>query len=271
MNEIIALLGANFAVVMAAMLLLWLLSIALGDVSFIDSFWAAGFVLIALVTFMLTPDGASARKQLILFITSVWGLRLAAYLFWRWRKEGADKRYVALLSRAKGSVHLYSLTTVFLLQGVLMWVVSVPVQLGQLSATPVELGVLAWLGAALALVGVFFEAVGDWQMAQFKSKPENAGKVMDRGLWRYTRHPNYFGDACVWWGLFLIAAETGPAGVASIIGPLVMTWLLVKWSGAPLLERRLKRSRPDYEDYIARTSGFIPMPPRQIAPREPAA
>ncbi|GGE41657.1 membrane protein [Marinicauda pacifica] len=271
MADWIYVLATNFAVLIAAMVLLWLLSIALKDVSFIDSFWAFGFVLVALVTYAMTPAGDEGRKALLLALTAVWGLRLGGYLLWRWRKEGADKRYVALLDRAKGNKHLFALVNVFLLQGVLLWVVSLPVQLGQVPATPPALGILAVAGAVLAIVGIFFESVGDFQMARFKADPANAGKVMDKGLWRYTRHPNYFGDACVWWGLFLIAVETG-IGLASVVGPLLLTFLLVKWSGAALLERRLKRSRPEYEAYIARTSGFIPMPPRKTAgaPGDPA-
>ncbi|WP_417469071.1 DUF1295 domain-containing protein [Maricaulis sp.] len=262
MTEVITLLGSNLVMLVGVMLALWAISIPLKDVSFIDSFWAFGFILVAGLSFVLTPDGAGARKLLLLGLTAIWGLRLGGYLFWRWRKEGPDKRYVALLKQAKpGTEHWHSFKFVFMMQAVLLWIVSLPVQLGQISATPAALGPVAFLGAALALTGIFFESVGDWQMARFKGDPANAGKVMDQGLWRYTRHPNYFGDACVWWGLYLIAAET-QAGWAAIIGPVVLTGLLVKWSGAALLERRMKRSRPEYEDYIARTSSFIPMPPK---------
>lgn len=269
MTDIAAVLAANFAILMGCMIALWLLSIAIKDVSFIDSFWAAGFVVVAGSTYVMTPEGDPQRRLLLLTITAIWGVRLAGYLLWRWRKEGADKRYVALLSKAKGNVHLFSLTKVFLLQGVLLWVVSLPVQLGQIPAAPVGVGWLGFAGAALCALGVFFEAVGDFQMARFKADPANAGKVMDRGLWRYTRHPNYFGDACVWWGLYLIAAET-TIGLFAIPGPIVITFLLLTWSGAGLLERRLKRSRPEYEDYVRRTSGFIPMPPRRPRPAETA-
>ena len=267
MADIAYVLGTNFAVLMGTMLVLWLISMPLKDVSFIDSFWALGFVLVAWVTFAITATGDPDRKMLMLGLTTVWGLRLGGYIFWRWRKEGPDKRYVALLSKAPGNVHVFTLTKVFLLQGVLLWVVSLPVQLGQMPAAPVGVGILAWIGAGLAVIGIFFETVGDYQMARFKSDPANAGKVMDRGLWRYTRHPNYFGDACVWWGLFLIAAEAR-IGWISVVGPILLTFLLVQWSGAALLERRMKRSRPDYEDYIRRTSSFIPMPPRRAKPAE---
>lgn len=265
MQDTLLVLTANAIMLFSAMLALWRISIRLDDVSFIDSFWAFGFVLVAWLTFFLADDGTAPRKLLIVALTTVWGMRLGVYLFLRWRREGPDKRYVALLSKAGEARHRVSLTKVFFLQGALLWLVSLPVQLGQLPATPVALGPVAYLGAALSVIGILFESVGDYQLAQFKKNPANAGKVLDAGLWRYTRHPNYFGDACMWWGLYLIAAETGGLALASIAGPLMLTFLLVKWSGAALLERRLKRSRPEYEDYIARTSGFIPMPPKKRA------
>jgi len=259
MNEAVQILITNFAILMACMLLLWLVSIPLRDVSFVDSFWAAGFIVVAATTYRMT-GGGTGHRNLLLLVTTVWGLRLATYLFLRWRREGPDGRYVALLKKAPGNVHLTSLTKVFLLQGPILWLVSLPVQLGQIGEQGAEPGVLAWCGVALAIVGIFFEAVGDHQMADFKSEAGNKGKVMDRGLWRYTRHPNYFGDCCVWWGLYLIAAET-PLGIWSIFGPALLTWILIKWSGAALLERRLQRSRPAYADYIQRTSSFFPWPP----------
>lgn len=264
MNETAQILLANFALIMACMLVLWLLSIPLRDVSFVDSFWAAGFIVIAGATFAMT-GGGTERRELILTLTAVWGVRLATYLLLRWRREGPDGRYVALLAKAPGNVHLASLTRVFLLQGAMLWLVSLPVQLGQIGAEPLELGVLAWAGATLAVIGILFESIGDHQMAAFKSDPANHGKVMDRGLWRYTRHPNYFGDSCVWWGLYLIAAETS-LGRWSFFGPALLTWTLLKWSGAALLERRLRHSRPGYEDYLERTSPFIPWPPKRRTP-----
>ena len=259
MNETAQVLLSNFALIMTCMLLLWLISIPLKDVSFIDSFWPTGFVVLAASTFLMTGGGTD-RRQLILLITAIWGARLASYLFFRWRREGPDGRYVALLDPAKGNVHTNSLVKVFLLQGVMLWLVSLPVQLGQIQAEPPGLGVFAWVGIALAVIGILFESIGDHQMAAFKSDPANHGKVMDRGLWRYTRHPNYFGDSCTWWGIYLIAAETS-LGLWSVIGPVLLTWTLVKWSGAALLERRLRQSRPGYEEYLQRTSSFIPWPP----------
>ena len=154
-----------------------------------------------------------------------------------------------------------SLYLVFGMQGALMFVVSLPVQLGQMPDTP-DLGVLAYLGVALWLLGFAFETVGDLQLARFKAEPANKGLVMDRGLWRYTRHPNYFGDFCVWWGLFLIAAETR-LGLLSVIGPIAMSILLLRVSGVAMLERTIGRRRPGYAEYIARTSAFFPRPPKR--------
>ncbi|MGL4543339.1 MAG: DUF1295 domain-containing protein, partial [Polymorphobacter sp.] len=147
------------------------------------------------------------------------------------------------------------------LQAPLLWIVSLPVQLGQISAEPLAIGTIGWIGAALAVIGILFETIGDAQLVAFKANPANKGLVMDKGLWRYTRHPNYFGDACTWWGLYLIAAETMP-GLWALPGPLLLTYLLTKWSGVPTVEGKLTKSRPGYADYVRRTSGFVPMPPK---------
>lgn len=263
MDAVITLFAVNAAVIFGFMLLLWLLSVAINDVSFVDAFWGFSFVVIAAVTYLMTEGGSDQRRLLILVLSAVWGLRLALYLFLRWRREGADRRYVTMLSRTDAP-HWFSLRNVFLLQGVLLLIVSLPIQFGSIPAEPAAVGALGWFGAALVVLGIVFETVGDWQLARFKA--QGTGGVMDRGLWRYTRHPNYFGDCCVWWGLYLIAAETS-LGLVSIFGPALMTFLLVKWSGAALLERRLKRSKPEYEDYVRRTSGFIPWPPKGNAVR----
>ncbi len=257
------LLVANFVLLQVCMLVLWLVSIPLKDVSYIDTFWAAGFVIVAAATYLLLQP-ATLHQNVLLGITTVWGLRLASYLFLRWRREGPDPRYVALLKKAPGNPHMTSLTKVFLLQGVMLWIVSLPVQVGQWAPGAASLGLLAWGGVVLCVIGILFESIGDAQMKAFRGNPANAGQVMDRGLWRYTRHPNYFGDACVWWGLWLVAVDAG-AGLWTAVGPALLTWTLVRWSGAALLERRLKRSRPGYEEYLARTSSFIPWPPKRNA------
>lgn len=260
LDGVLGLLALNLAVTVGCMVVLWLLSIRGGDPSFIDAWWPMGFVVMAWVTFAVA-DGDPTRQALLTGITTLWGLRLGGYLFWRWRRNGPDRRYVAMLRHAKGNPHVFTLTKVFLLQGVLQWVVSVPVQLGQRYDSPEGLLPLGWVGMALAAVGIAFESIGDAQLTRFKADPANEGQVMDRGLWRYTRHPNYFGDACLWWGIFLVGAANGPTALA-IVSPLVMTYLLMKWSGVPTLEGRLTRTKPGYADYIARTSGFVPRRPR---------
>ena len=156
---------------------------------------------------------------------------------------------------------LISLGTVFLLQAVIMWTVSLPVQMGQVPDSPETLGPIELLGVLVFAIGLVFESVGDYQLARFKADPANKGAVMDAGLWRYTRHPNYFGDFCVWWGLFIVAAATG-VGLWSVIGPIVMTIFLLRVSGVTMLERSITKRRPGYEDYIRRTNAFFPGPPR---------
>ncbi len=246
-----------------AMLLLWLLSLALRDASIVDVFWGFGFVVVAWTTFALT-DEADSRRWLLTILTTIWGLRLTAYLAKRNLGKGEDFRYVAMREKRGRWWWLISLFQVFGLQGVLMWIVSLPVQAGQVSAAAASLGVLAIVGIAAWATGLFFETVGDWQMARFKADPANAGKVMDRGLWRYTRHPNYFGDLMIWWGLYLVALEA--AGTWwTVIGPIVMSILLIRVSGKALLEKSLAKRRPGYTEYVARTSGFFPRRPRRTA------
>lgn len=258
-----ALLILNAALVLAVMVGLWFVALWLRDVSFIDAFWAFNMGLVAVFDFAVT-DGDPGRKVLLTGLCVAWALRLGGHLFVRWRRTGSDKRYEALLGRltARGlSWPVASLIFVFLLQGMLLLLVSLPVQIGQAYDQP-PLGALGWVGAGLAAFGLIFEAVADRQLERFKADPAQAGQVMDRGLWRYTRHPNYFGDACVWWGLGLIACEV-PWGWTALAGPAFLTFTLLKWSGAPLLERGMASTRPGYGDYVRRTSGFIPWPPRR--------
>lgn len=252
--------------VWAALTLLWALSVVIRNASIIDIFWGPGFALIAGLSW-LTTDGDPTHKLILLLITTLWGLRLGIYLARRNLGHGEDPRYVAMRERAtaKGSnFALSSYARVYLLQGIVMWIVSLPVQLGMMPATPAEIGVIAVLGIALFAVGFFFESVGDWQLAQFKANSANRGQVMDRGLWRYTRHPNYFGNACIWWGIFLVSVETS-WGWLTIISPIVMTFLLLKVSGVALLEKSLADSKPQYKDYIRRTSAFFPRPPAKTS------
>jgi len=240
----------------------WLVSLAVKNASIVDIVWGFGFVAVAWAV-RLRVDGVADRQNLLVALTSIWGLRLTGYLFWRNHGKGEDFRYVAMRRHWGPRFPLISLGTVFGLQGVLMFLVSLPVQLGQAADEP-GLGWLAYAGVAVWVVGLFFEAVGDAQLARFKKDPANAGQVMDRGLWRYTRHPNYFGDACVWWGIALVAAET-TVGRWGFVGAVVMTVLLRRVSGVTLLEKSLSKRRPGYADYVARTSAFVPRPPKRRA------
>jgi steroid 5-alpha reductase family enzyme len=261
--EIARLLGVNFAISLALFVLLWVINLRTRDPSFIDSWWPLGMVVTAWASFAEVGHGG-ARGLLLTALCTAWGLRLGLYLLWRWRKHGPDRRYVTMMAKAKSergwSYARASLLLVFALQLPLQFVVSLPVQLGQLAGAPI--GPLTIAGVVLAVVGIAFEGVGDYQLTAFKADPANAGRVLQTGLWRYTRHPNYFGDACVWWGLWLIAAET-PVGIVAVVGPILITFLLTRWSGIPTVEGRMRRRRPDYEAYVLRTSGFIPAPPRK--------
>ena len=249
------------AVAIAAfMLAMWLLSLVLKNASIVDIGWGVGFVIVAWAV-RARLDGNADRQRLLVAMTTLWGLRLAVYLYGRNHGKGEDFRYRAMRKRWGANFPLISLGTVFALQGVLMWIVSLPVQLGQVKVDP-ELGVLAWIGIVVWGIGLFFEFVGDAQLARFKRDPANAGKVMSQGLWRYTRHPNYFGDACVWWGIALVAAET-TVGRWGLIGAAVMTVLLRRVSGVTLLEKSLVKRRAGYDQYVARTSPFIPRPPKR--------
>lgn len=250
----------------ALMVFTWLVSLIRKDASIVDIIWGFGFVLVAWVS-RAVADGNDTRGWILTILTSIWGLRLTGYLAWRNLGKGEDYRYRAMRKRWGPRFPIISLATVFGLQGVLMFVVSLPVQLGQRDAGP-DVGVLAWIGVAVWVIGFGFESVGDAQLARFKADPANAGIVMDKGLWRYTRHPNYFGDACVWWGLALIAAETD-TGRWGIIGAVVMTILLRRVSGVTLLEKSLTKRRQGYTEYVARTSPFIPRPPKRLGTNHP--
>ncbi|WP_300013063.1 DUF1295 domain-containing protein [Pseudonocardia sp.] len=230
----------------------------------IDVVWGAGFGVVAITTFLLSAgQGDDWRRILITVLTCVWGFRLAWHIERRNRGKPEDPRYVAIMERARGNPVVHLVRTVYVPQAVIMWVVSLPVQLGQygfadgvLAVTVTVLGVLSWA------VGFFFETVGDAQLAAFTADPANKGRVMDRGLWRYTRHPNYFGDAAVWWGLTLLALHH-PAGLIGLLSAALMTWLLAKGTGAKLLESSIGTRRPGYAEYVQRTSGFFPLPPRK--------
>ncbi len=255
-------LGISLAALGAALttlFCLWLVSLRLRDASIVDIFWGPGFVLIGWVTLCL--GGAyEPRAWIAVGCTTVWGLRLGAYLLWRNAGHGEDKRYGAMRARDPRGFPSRSLVTVFGLQGVLMWVVSVPVQAVSIRPGADPLGGVDALGLLLFGTGLAFEALGDIQLARFKGDAVNAGRVMDRGLWAWTRHPNYFGDFTVWWGIGLFSVAAGHPW--ALIGPAVMSFFLMRVSGVPMLERGLRHSRPGYADYAKRTSAFFPRPPR---------
>ncbi len=260
MDGLVATFALSAGAVLALLVATWLVSLALRDVSIVDIAWGLGFVVIAWVAFV-SGDGDEARRALLVGLVTVWGLRLAGYIGARkLRHPGEDPRYGEWRKKWGDRFWIVSLVNVFLLQAVLVWIVSLPVQ--GASARDADLGWLDGVGVALWAVGLFFEGVGDAQMARFKADPSNRGKVMDRGLWRLTRHPNYFGDFCVWWGIGLIALSSGAWW--SLFGPAVVTLLLTRVSGKDHLERSMSE-RPGYAEYIARTSGFFPRPPRNSA------
>lgn len=256
----------NLAVDAVMMLALWSVAAAIRDVSFIDAVWGLGMAVLAAASWLQLPD-PGLRATLILTMTVIWGTRLAVHLFTRWRAHGEDPRYARMLGKARdqGRYAVAALTVVFAPQALLLFLTSLPAQLGILASPEgAEIGLIGIAGFALWLGGMVFEVLGDAQLKAFRADPANKGKVLDTGLWRYTRHPNYFGDCCVWWGIWLVAAGAGPwIALASLPGPLFLTFTLTKWSGKPLLEKGLAKSRPGYADYVARTSGFFPWPPKQ--------
>jgi steroid 5-alpha reductase family enzyme len=252
--------GTTFLVILGLMILLWLISLLLKNSSIVDIFWGTGFVISGWVYFALTPDGFPARKLLLMILTTIWGLRLSLYLLYRnWGKE-EDFRYQVWRKEAGAAWWWRSFFKVFLLQGILMWIISAPLLAAQFRSTPNRLTVLDFLGAAVWAIGFFFEVAGDFQLARFKANPANKGKVMDRGVRRFTRHPNYFGDSAQWWGYFLIAASAG--GWWTVFSPVLMTLFLLRVSGVKLLEKTLE-TRPGYKEYIENTSAFIPWFPRK--------
>jgi steroid 5-alpha reductase family enzyme len=269
MPEFAVVLAVNAAVILALFVLAWALCVAQRDVTPVDSLWGLGMGVTAVSTYLQT-GGGTPRRLVLTGICVAWALRLGGYLLWRWRDHGPDGRYVRMLDKAKAErgwgYGQAAFRLVFMLQMPMLWLVCLPVQLGQISAQPAQLGLVGLAGAALALFGLMFETLADWQLVRFKRNASNAGKVLDTGLWRYTRHPNYFGDACVWVGLWLVAAET-TLGLFSIVGPAYLIFTLTRWSGVPTVEGRMRRRKPDYEDYMRRTSGFIPWPPK---PRQAA-
>lgn len=253
---------SSLAVAAAAAFFTWLASLWKKNVSIVDSVWPLLFIILGLSDAAGAGAGGGgapgSRAVLTLSLLVVWGLRLCAHITWRnWGHE-EDRRYQAIRARNQPNFELKSLYLIFFLQALMAWVISLPVH-GAITSVR-GLGVLDALGAVLWLIGFVFEAGGDWQLARFKAQPGNAGKVMDRGLWRLTRHPNYFGDFCVWWGFYLIGS--GGGAWWSFVGPVLMSVLLMRVSGVTLLEKDMGERRPEYADYVRRTNAFFPGLPK---------
>ena len=244
-----------FAAIMSMMTILWLISIKIRNVSIVDLFWGFGFVVASAVYFTFT-EGVETRKILLMTMVSIWGLRLSIYLAWRNHGKGEDFRYQRFRKDfGEDRYWWYSFFSVFLVQGVLMWLISAPILGAQFYAGN-ELGTPDFIGVAIWLIGFTFEAGGDIQLARFKANPGIKGKVLDTGFWHYTRHPNYFGDAAVWFGYGLICISAG--SYWPVLGSVLMTALIIKVSGVALLEKTLKETKPQYQEYIRKTSAFIP-------------
>lgn len=242
------------------MVVIWLFSVRLRNASIVDIFWGSGFVVGAWLYFALT-DTATPRKWLVVALVTIWGLRLTSHLFVRNHGKGEDYRYRAMREQHGTRFWWISFWTVYLLQGLIMWFVGLPVWVAMRGAEPSELTWIDGLGLAVFLGGLFFETVGDWQLTRFKADPANKGKLLTTGLWRYTRHPNYFGDALVWWGLTLFALAT-PGSAWVVVSPILMTFLLMRVSGVALLEKRMSESKPEFRDYVQKTNAFLPWFPR---------
>lgn len=249
------------AALLVMQLVTFVIALRLKRHSVVDTAWGIGIALAAVVSLLTSAGhGQAARRYLLLAAAVLWGLRLAGYVTWRNHGKGEDPRYRDLLAKAKGNRNLYALRTVYLLQAATLWLACLPIQAGMLERAPA--GPLAVVGGLLWAAGFVFESVGDWQLARFKADPAHRGRIMDQGLWRYTRHPNYFGDFCMWWGLFLIAVGSW-IELPFVVAPLLMTYILTRGTGGRLTDQRMAATRPDYADYAARTSGFFPRPPRR--------
>ena len=256
----------NGLATVAIMILLWIVSRQLQDVSIVDIYWGPGFAVIAALTLYQAP-ALSLHNILLTGISVLWGLRLGGYLLIRWtQKEGEDPRYATMRRNRSPNFELKSLWIVFLFQSLVMWLVSFPIQFGIGASTGNTAIYALAAGLGLFAIGFFFEAVGDAQLARFRADPANKGKVMDRGLWAWTRHPNYFGDAVIMWSLYIVAVAGTPGIWWTIFAPIVMTYFLLRVSGVAMMEKGLNKTKPEYADYVARTSVFIPLPPKRNGP-----
>ena len=243
------------------MSILWIISVIIKNVSIVDLFWGFGFVLTN-VFYFISTDGLGLRKVILLILVSIWGFRLTGYLSWRNIGKGEDYRYKQF--RRKYGENRYwwiSFFQTFLLQGILMWLISAPLLGAQYHGQEKNPGILDYAGIAFWITGFIFETIGDYQLARFKADPSNKGKVLSSGLWRYTRHPNYFGDSAVWWGYGFLCLGAG--SIWPVLGSILMTALIIKVSGVALLEKNLIDKKPEYREYIEKTSAFVPWFPKK--------
>lgn len=245
----------------------WVASLVKRDASIVDVFWSLGSVVAGWIYFV-TAEAHTPRGVLVVGLVTLWGLRLALYILWRSWGHGEDYRYQEMRERHRERFAVWSLFVVFWFQALLLWAISTPLYQAQ-HPEPASSAVFDVLGLGLFVVGFAFEAGGDWQLARFKADPANKGRVMDRGFWRYTRHPNYFGDATVWWGFFCFAAAT-PGGWWTVYSPVLMTVLLMRVSGVTLLEKKLQETKPAYREYARRTNAFFPWFPAGEARERPS-
>jgi steroid 5-alpha reductase family enzyme len=250
----------GLGLILAASTVVWMISVRLEDASIADISWGLGFVLLAWLYCLLSPT-LTPRSWLVAVLITLWGARLSWHIFRRNHGHEEDPRYQAMRASHGQAFRWRSLFTVFWLQGVILWFVALPLLAAVQTAHPAALTAVDGLGVLLFAVGFSFEVVGDRQLRRFRADQSNRGRVLDRGLWRYTRHPNYFGDAALWWGVYALAAAT-PNGWLTVLSPALMTFLLMRVSGVTLLEQSLKASKPGYHAYIARTPAFFPWFPR---------
>lgn len=251
----------GFFIVMAMLTIVWIVSVRMVNAGIVDPFWGLGFVLVNAFYFFNTPT-ENLRKWILLALVSIWGLRLFAYLWWRNWGKPEDYRYAQFRQRYGATRYWwFSFFQVFLLQGILLWMISAPLFAVNYNTENASLTFWDALAILCWIIGFAFEAGGDYQLVKFKSNPANKGKVLNTGFWKYTRHPNYFGDACVWWGFafFSMAVQS----YWSVLGSLLMTFLLVNVSGVALLEKALKTNKPQYDEYIRKTSSFFPWFPKK--------
>jgi steroid 5-alpha reductase family enzyme len=247
---------------MILMTTLWVISTIIKNVSIVDIFWGFGFVLTAGFYFIKT-DGFEPRKIILTILVSIWGIRLSAYLAWRNLGKGEDFRYKKFrMDYGEKRYWWISFFQTFLLQGILMWLISAPLLGAQFYGNTHLLNIFDFIGIAFWIIGFSFETGGDYQLALFKADALNKGKVLDKGFWRYSRHPNYFGDTSVWWGYGFLCLASG--SYLPILGSILMTALIIKVSGVALLEKSLTAQKSQYKEYIEKTSAFIPWFPKKL-------